>query len=157
MAGGRGRAAARYAATAVGVAALLFAPFVALAGPGDAFELLIRYPVFDFPDYQSLPFPFDYDGPLNTGSLGGFLSDSAENLLLFYLPLVLVARARRRRSSRGAAPLPPRATGGSVAVAVFALGMLNYLLARADAFHTAPLAVMVAILAAWAAPRLKRV
>ena len=37
--------------------ALLFAPFVALAGPGDAFELLIRYPLLDFSDYQSLPFP----------------------------------------------------------------------------------------------------
>ncbi len=43
-----------------------------------------------------------------------------------------------------------------VAVAVFALGMLHYLLARADAFHTGPLAVLVAVLAAWAVrgPRL---
>ena len=41
-----------------------------------------------------------------------------------------------------------------VAVAVFSLGMLHYLLARADAFHTGPLAVMVAVLAAWAAPAL---
>jgi hypothetical protein len=38
-----------------------------------------------------------------------------------------------------------------VAVAVLALGMLHYLLARADAFHTGPLVVLVAILAAWAA------
>ena len=71
-------------------ALLLFAPVVAAAGLGDSWDLLVRYPLEDFGEYQSLPFPLDYDGPLNTGSLGGFLSDSAENLLLFYLPLVLV-------------------------------------------------------------------
>ena len=136
------------------MAAVLFAPFVVAAGPGDAFELLVRYPVFDFGDYQRLPFPLNYDGPLNTGSIGGFVSDSAENLLLFYLPLALVialaaalaALALRFR----------RDDWWKVAVAVFALGMLHYLLARADVFHTAPLVVLVAVLAAWAAPALGR-
>ena len=156
--GGMGRAAARYAAVAAAVAAALFAPFVILAGPGDAFELLIRYPLLDFSDYQSLPFPFSYDGPLNTGSPGGFLSDSAESLLLFYLPLALVltlaaalvALALRlgREPREGLSPY--------IAAGVFALGMLHYLLARADLFHTAPLVVMTAILAAWAAPALGR-
>ena len=37
-----------------------------------------------------------------------------------------------------------------IATAVFALGTLAYLLVRTDLFHTAPLAVMVAVLAAWA-------
>jgi hypothetical protein len=150
---GGGRAALRYAAAAGGVAALLFAPFLVLAGPGDALDLLIRYPLFDFGDYQALPFPLSYDGPLNTSSIGGFLSDSAESLLLFYLPLVLVvglaaaivAGALRFR----------RAQWARVAAAVFALGMLHYMLARTDAFHTAPLAVMVAVLAAWALPSLR--
>ena len=63
---------------------------VAAAGLGDSFDLLIRYPLEDFSDYQSLPFPLDYDGALNTSSIGGFFSDSAESLLLFYLPLALV-------------------------------------------------------------------
>ena len=150
----RARAATRYLAAAAVVALALFAPFVWMAGPGDAFELLVRYPLLDFGDFQSLPFPLDYDGPLNTGSPGGFLSDSAESLALFYLPLALVValagglaagllRFRREEWWR-------------VAVAVFALGMLHYLLARADAFHTAPLTVMVAVLAAWAAPAIAR-
>ena len=37
-----------------------------------------------------------------------------------------------------------------VASAVFAIGMAHYLVTRPDVFHTAPLAVMVAVLAAWA-------
>ena len=121
---------------------------VAAAGLGDSWDLLVRYPIEDFGEYQSLPFPFDYDGPLNTGSIGGFLSDSAENLLLFYLPLALVLglagsllalglRFRRERWPQ-------------VASAVFAIGMAHYLITRPDVFHTAPLAVMVAVLAAWA-------
>jgi hypothetical protein len=145
---------ARYLAVAAGTAALLYAPFVVAAGPGDAFELLVRYPVQDFGDYQRLPFPLDYDGPLNTGSVGGFLSDSAENVLLFYLPLALVV-------TLGASLLAGvlrfgREDWWRVAVAVLALGTLHYLLARADAFHTGPLVVLAAILAAWAArgPRL---
>jgi hypothetical protein len=142
------RDAGGFAATALATALLLFAPVVAAAGFADSWELLVRYPVEDFGDYQSLPFPFDYDGPLNTGSLGGFLSDSAENMLLFYLPLALVAglagalvalalRFRRERWPQ-------------LATAVFALGTAHYLLTRPDVFHAAPLAVMVAVLAAWA-------
>ncbi|MGI8781391.1 MAG: hypothetical protein ACR2L8_14730 [Solirubrobacteraceae bacterium] len=150
----RKRAAARYTGVAAAVAAVLFAPFVALGGPGRAFELLIRYPALDFGDHQSLPFPLAYDGPLNTGSVGGFLSDSAENLLLFHLPLALVL-ALAGAVLAGALRFR-RAEWWRVAVAVFALGMLHYLLARADAFHTGPLAVMVAVLAAWAAPELGR-
>jgi hypothetical protein len=145
------RSVVRYAGTAVATAALLFAPFVIAAGPGDTFELLVRYPVLDFGDYQRLPFPLTYDGPLNTGSIGGFLTDSAENLLLFYLPLALVLTL-----AVSLVALALRWEWWKLAVAVFALGMLHYLLARADAFHTAPLAVLVAVLAAWAmrGPRL---
>jgi hypothetical protein len=143
-----GRDAGGFAAIALATALLLIAPVVAAAGFSDSWDLLVRYPVEDFADYQSLPFPLDYDGPLNTGSLGGFLSDSAENLLLFYLPLALViglagallALALRFRPERWP----------QVASAVFALGTAHYLVTRPDVFHTAPLAVMVAVLAAWA-------
>ena len=128
---------------------MLFAPFVLAAGPGRAFELLVRYPMVDFGDYQSLPFPLDYDGPLNTGV------DRRLPVGLGREPAALLpaarARGRARRRARGGRPaLPARASGGRWRSAVFALGMLHYLLARADAFHTAPLAVMVAVLAAWA-------
>ena len=138
-----------FALTAAGVAAALYLPIVALAGPGTSFDLLIRYPVADFGDYQSLPFPLRYDGPLNTSSLGGFLSDSAENLLVHFLPLVLVAGLAAGLIAAGLTRERWR-----IAPAVFALGMLHYLIARADVFHTAPLTVMVAVLAAWAAARL---
>jgi hypothetical protein len=139
---------ARFAVAALLVAGAFYLPVVAAVGLGDSWDLLVRYPVRDFGDYQSLPFPLDYDGPLNTSSLGGFLSDSAENLLVFYLPLALVlglagalvALAARFR----------REYWAQVASAVFALGMAHYLLTRPDIFHTAPLAVMVAALSAGA-------
>jgi hypothetical protein len=142
------RDACRFAGPAVLVAAVLYAPVVAAAGLGDSWDLLVRYPIEDFGDYQSLPFPLDYDGPLNTDSVGGFLSDSAENLLLFYLPLALVVGlagslvALALRFDRNHWP--------QLASAVFAIGMTHYLITRPDVFHTAPLAVMVAVLAAWA-------
>jgi hypothetical protein len=139
------RAAARFAGGALLTAVALYAPIVALAGLGPSFDLLVDYPLTDFSEYQSLPFPLDYDGPLNTGSIGGFLSDSAENLLMFYLPLALVIGLAAGLVAVAVDRSPLR-----VAAAVFAIGMGHYLVTRADLFHTAPLAVMVAVLAAWA-------
>lgn len=136
--------ATRFATAAAAAAAVLYAPVVVAAGAGPAWDLLVDYPLTDFRDYQALPFPLSYDGPLNTSSPGGFLGDSAEPLLLFYLPLVLVV------GLVGAlAALLHRLGPRVVAAGVFSLGMLAYLLVRADLFHTAPLAVLVAVLAAW--------
>jgi hypothetical protein len=146
--GERLRPALRFGGAALVVAAALYLPVVAAAGLGDAFDLLVRYPIEDFSDYQSLPFPFNYDGPLNTDSIDGFLSDSAESLLLFYLPLVLVIGLV---ASLAALALRfERERWWQLAAAVFAIGMAHYLVTRPDAFHTAPLAVMVSVLAAWA-------
>lgn len=147
--------AGRFAAAAAGAAALLYAPVLALGGLGPAFDLLVRYPLTGFRRYQHLPFPLHYGGPLNTGSPGGFLRDSAEPLLLFYLPLVLLAGLAASAAVLAAARRA-RTTPVVVATAVAALGPLGYLLARTDLFHTAALAVTVAILAGWAitaAPR----
>lgn len=146
--GPRLRPALLFTGTAAVMAAALYLPVVAAAGLGDSFDLLVRYPLEDFSDYQSLPFPLDYDGPLNTSSPGGFLSDSAENLLVFYLPLVLVLGLV---ASLAALALRfDRERWWTVAAAVFAVGMAHYLVTRPDVFHTAPLAVMVALLGAWA-------
>ena len=136
----------RFALAGAATAALLYLPVVIAAGIGPSWDLLVDYPLTDFRDYQTLPFPLSYDGPLNTGSPGGFLRDSAEPLALYYLPLALVIGLAGAAVALARRPLPPRV----IATGVFALGALAYLLVRTDLFHTAPLAVMVAILAAWA-------
>jgi hypothetical protein len=144
----RTRAAGRFAVSALLSGAALFAPVVVAAGFSKAWDLMVRYPVVDFGRYQSLPFPIDYDGPLNTGSVGGFFSDSFENLLQFYLPLALVIGLA---ASLLALLLRARRDDWAwIATVVFALGMTHYLIVRPDEFHTAPLAVVVSVLGAWA-------
>jgi hypothetical protein len=143
-----GRSTLRFAGAAALTAVVLYAPIVALAGPRDSFDLLVDYPLTDFSDYQTLPFPFDYDGALNTASLSGFFSDSAESLLLFYLPLVLCVGLAT--GLLALARTWSRDTAWRLAIAVFAVGMAHYLITRPDLFHTAPLAVTAAVLLAWA-------
>lgn len=130
-------------------ATVLYLPVVAQAGIGPSWDLLVWYPLTEFGDYQSLPFPLAYDGPLNTSSLGGFLSDSAENLLAWWLPLAaMLGFAGALIAIFGAFR---RATDWpAVATIVFAVGMAHYLLVRADIFHTAPLVVTGSVLASWA-------
>jgi hypothetical protein len=152
--GARLRPALAFSGAAAAVAAVLYLPVIVAAGFGDSFDLLVRYPLEDFSDYQSLPFPLDYDGPLNTSSVGGFLSDSAENLLVFYLPLALILGLAG--SLVALALRFERERSWQVAAAVFAIGMAHYLVTRPDVFHTAPLAVMVAVLGAWALTGLDR-
>ena len=151
----RPEALRRFALAGAAAAAVLYLPVVTAAGFGPSWDLLVDYPLTDFRDYQTLPFPLSYNGPLNTGSPGGFVKDSAEPLMLFYLPLALVMGLAGAAVALARRPLAPRV----IATGVFALGALAYLLVRTDLFHTAPLAVMVAILSAWALaerPRLLR-
>jgi hypothetical protein len=139
----------RYAAASVATAVILYTPVIAAAGVRPTFDLLVDYPLTDFRDYQTLPFPLSYDGPLNTASLAGFVTDSAEPLLLHFLPLVLVIGLTAALATLATGlrePLP-------AAAGVFSLAMLAYLLTRADLFHTAPLAVLVGVLGAWAVAR----
>jgi hypothetical protein len=142
------RTAGRSAGAAAVTAVVAYAPIVALAGIGRSWDLLVKYPLTEFSAYQSLPFPLHYDGPLNTGSIGGFLSDSAENLLLFYLPLVLVVGLAV--GLLGLARTWSRDSAWRLAVGVFGIGMAHYLITRPDVFHTAPLAVVAAVLVGWA-------
>lgn len=141
------RSAARFALGSLLSAIVCFLPVVIAAGPRLCWQLLIEYPLNDFSAYQGLPLELIYNGPLNTGSLGGFFTDSLENMLLFYLPVVLLVGlggslvtlliGRRGRSNY---PL--------LALTVFSVGMAHYMIVRPDLFHTAPLAVCVAIVAA---------
>jgi hypothetical protein len=138
-----GRRPWRFVGTTVATALVLYAPVVLSAGIGKSWDLLVKYPATDFSDYQSLPFPFRYHGILNTSSIGGFFTDSSEEILHFYLPLVLVVgllasfAAFRRRPE-------------FIATAIFAVGCTHYLITRPDIFHVQPLVVLVAILGAWA-------
>jgi hypothetical protein len=147
----RARAVLTFAGCALGVAVVLYAPVVLSAGLGDSWDLLIDYPLTDFTDYQSLPFPIDYHGPLNTSGVGGFLSDSSEAMLHFYLPLVLVIGLVGAVVALAVGWT--RALWWQAAGVVFAVGMTHYMLVRPDIFHTAPLAVMVGVVGAWAIGR----
>jgi hypothetical protein len=142
------RACATFAGCALGVALVLYAPVVLSAGLGDSWRLLVDYPLTDFTDYQSLPFPLNYNGPLNTSGVGGFFSDSSEAILHFYLPLVLVIGLVG--AVLALAVGWTRERWWQAAAGVFAVGMTHYMLVRPDIFHTAPLTVMVAVLGAWA-------
>jgi hypothetical protein len=144
----RGAIVGRFLTAAFGVAVLLYTPVVIAAGFGDSWDLLVDYPLTDFSDYQTLPFPLDYDGILNTSSIGGFFSDSFEEILHFYLPLALVLGLV---GSLGVLALKfDRSKWQLVAPAVLGIGAAHYLVTRPDIFHTAPLAVMVSVLGAWA-------
>ncbi|HXD56717.1 MAG TPA: glycosyltransferase family 87 protein [Thermoleophilaceae bacterium] len=141
------RSPLRFAGSAAGAGLVLYLPVVIAAGIGRSWDLIVKYPLTTFSDYQSLPFPSDYNGPLNTSSIGGFFTDSAENILHYYLPLALVV-------GLGAAVVALALRWGrerwwQIAGVVFAGGMAHYLVVRADEFHTAPLAVMLSVLAAW--------
>ncbi len=140
------RLAARFAAASVGTALVLFAPVVLPAGIGRSWDLLIRYPIEDFTDYQSLPFPVLYSGPVDFSSLS-HTRDTISSILSFEVPLLMVIDL--------AAVLAVLALGFRrdrwmhVAVAVFGVGMAHYLVTRPDAFHVGPLAVVLAAPSAW--------
>ncbi len=104
--------------------------------PGSArsWDLLIRYPIEDFSDYQSLPFPLLYDGRVRLRLAERRprhdrldpVASRCRCCCMIDLAAVLV-RARARRSAAR--------TGGTCPLAVFAIGMAHYLITRPDAFH----------------------
>jgi hypothetical protein len=145
----RARRAGRFAGAAALTAAVLYGPVVIAAGLHDAYHLLIDYPLTDFTKYQTLPFPFSYHGPLDTGSIGGFFSHSAEPLLLFYLPLAIALGFVGSLVALGAG-FDRSAHWPRAATVVFGVGMGHYMLVRTDLFHTAPLVVALGVLGAWA-------
>ena len=128
---------------AVGAATLLYLPVVAAAGGSKSWDLLVRYPVLEFSKYQTLPFPLVWDGGGNSQGV-----DLVAQFVSYHMPLSLIiglgssllALILSRRDGRWI----------EVATGVFAIGMANYLVVRADAFHTGPLAIMDAVLGAWA-------
>jgi len=142
----RGRRAGVFTLSSLLAAAALYLPVVAQSGIGPSWELLIRYPLLDFSDYQTLPLPLVYEGSFGAGSLKE-LRESIAGAMHLYLPLMLLVGLS---ASLLALALSLGRRGGWIAAGVFSIGMAHYLITRPDAFHTAPLAVMLGVLGPWA-------
>lgn len=141
--GGLRRTLLPWLGSAVVAATVLYAPVVMAAGWSESWELLVRYPVLEFSKYQTLPFPLVWDGGGNAQGV-----DLVAQFVSYHMPLALITALG---SSLGALALSRREGRWiEVATGVFGIGMANYLVVRADAFHTGPLAVMDAVLGAWA-------
>jgi hypothetical protein len=99
--------------------------------------------VLEFGKYQTLPFPLVWDGGGNAQGI-----DLVAQFVSYHMPLALIVAL----VASLAALFLSRREGRwiEVAAGVFGIGMANYLVVRADAFHTGPLAVMDAVLGAWA-------
>src|SRR4051812_21355582 len=116
----------RSAATAAGVAAIAYLPFLIVA-PGDL--LSDTFGFLGVQHLQRLPLPTGYDG--------GF---DPNKILEFYFPWVLLAGAALYLAARRALYLLP----------LVAVGVL-YLVGRPDEFHLVPLSVVLALALAVAA------
>ena len=145
LAVGRGgtRSLARLVLASLATASMAYVPMVLAAGFRDSWELLVRYPVLEFGKYQTLPFPLVWDGGGNAKG-----ADLVAQILSYHLPLALVLTLAAACS----ALILSRREGRwiELATGIFGFGMANYLVVRADAFHTGPLAIVDAVLAAWA-------
>ncbi|MEI7559135.1 MAG: glycosyltransferase family 87 protein [Actinomycetes bacterium] len=141
--GGGRRTISQFAGMGVLTAGVFYIPLVLAAGLGDSWNLLIRYPVLEFGKYQTLPFPLVWDGGGNAKGV-----DLFAQVLSYHLPLALVLTLFSSLAALALSRRPGRWL--EVATGVFGIGMVHYLVVRADAFHTGPLAVMDAVLGAWA-------
>lgn len=141
--GGAKSSLIRFICWSAGISFLCYLPVVIAAGAGRTWELLVRYPVLEFSKYQTLPFPLVWDGG---GRARG--SDLVAQFLSYHLPLVLLVTlvasvtvfVVTNRSGRWI----------EVTGSIFGVGMAHYMVVRADAFHLGPLAVVDAVLGAWA-------
>jgi hypothetical protein len=132
--GWRPRELARYAAVTLGVALLVYLPFLIDIGPSRLYDALIGTSLHDR-DYWTLSFPLSYDGRFRLWGPGALLHD-LKDVIDYYQPLLLVIGLGLSVLMRRAAP----------ALIVFGLGGLSYLLSRTDEFHTQPLFVALAVL-----------
>jgi len=138
------RSVPRYVIGSLGTAALAYVPMFLAAGVSTAWDLLVRYPLLEFGKYQTLPFPLVWDGG---GKAQGL--DLLAQIFSYHLPLVLVLTFAASCAALALIRRPGRWI--EVSLGIFGFGMANYLVVRADAFHTGPLAIVDAVLAAWAA------
>jgi hypothetical protein len=132
--GWRPRELARYAAVTVGLAVVVYLPFLIDIGPSRLYDALIGTSLHDR-GYWTLSFPLSYDGRFRLWGPGALAHD-LKDVIDYYQPLLLVIGLGLSVFMRRAAP----------ALIVFGLGALSYLLSRTDEFHTQPLFVALAVL-----------
>src|SRR3954453_722723 len=132
--GWRPRDLVRYAAVTIGVALLVYLPFLIDIGPSRLYDALIGTSLHDR-DYWTLSFPLSYDGRFRLWGPGALAHD-LKDVIDYYQPLLLAIGLGLSVFMRRAAP----------ALIVFGLGALSYLLSRTDDFHTQPLFVALAVL-----------
>jgi hypothetical protein len=125
----RGRDAARFAAMAAGLGLIPYLPFLIDIGPARLYDALVGTSLHDR-DYWTLSFPLSYGGGFS------LRPHALKDVLDYYQPLLLVI-------GLGIAVFMRRA---GLALLVFGLGALSYLLSRTDEFHTTPLFVVLAVL-----------
>jgi hypothetical protein len=123
------RAAARFVALAAGASLLVYLPFLIDIGPAKLYDALIGTSLHDR-DYWTLSFPLSYGGGFS------LRPHPLKDVLDYYQPLLLVI-------GLAVAVFMKRA---GLALLVFGLGALSYLLSRTDEFHTQPLFVVLAVL-----------
>ena len=123
-------------------------PVVIAAGSGRSWDLLVDYPLTGLPRLPDAAVPALLRRPAEHRAHPAASSRTAPSRCRSTTCRSRSSSGSPRRGGRAALgrPLAPRV----IATGVFTLGALAYLLVRTDLFHTAPLAVMVAILAAWA-------
>ena len=137
-------------AAALGLSAVVYAPFVIDVGPGKMYDALIGTSLHDR-EYWTLPFPGSYPGGFRAWPPGALAHD-LKDVLAYYQPLLLAA-GLALAALVTAGRLRARGAGAATATALLVLGAgtLSYLLSRTDEFHGQPLAVALAVLLPMAA------
>ena len=133
-----------YGGALAGAVLLVYGPFFAAAGAGDAWESLVAKSLRER-EWWTLPFPLSYDGGFSLWPPGDLLRD-AKDVLGYYVPLILVVGTGVIAAATAARALRERIPPWRWAAwAVLALGFLQYLRSRTDPFHETPLIVALAI------------
>jgi hypothetical protein len=128
-----------YLGVAVGLALLVFLPFLIAVGPADLYDSLVGVSLRER-DYWTLSFPLDYSGGVHG-------LRSLKDLLDFYVPLLLVLGLATAVAIGALRVVRERAIPATwVALGVFGVASLSYLLSRTDEFHATPLLVTLAAL-----------
>jgi hypothetical protein len=108
---------------------LVYSPFLLQIGPSRLYEALVGTSLHDR-GYWTLSFPLSYGGSIS------LRPHALKDVLDYYQPLLLVIGLAIAVFLRRA----------GLALLVFGLGALSYLLSRTDEFHTQPLFVALAVL-----------